>query len=599
MLLRGPSRPDLLRDECLPNILEAAARRRPKHPALLWGERTVSYEELDAASNSVAQALASHGAAAGRIVGLFMPRGADALIAQAGISKSGAAWLPFAVETPLARVHACLEAAGATGLVTCREWLPRLTGVPSPVWAVEDLLEQGARDQTQRRRGVLRGEDPAYVIYTSGSTGQPKGIVVSHRSICHFLRSENELLGVSEDDRVYQGFSLAFDMSFEEIWISYLVGATLWIAPPELVSDPVQLPRALNRQRITALHAVPTLMSLIDDPLPTVRLINLGGEACPDPLVERLARPGRRLFNTYGPTETAVSASLAQLRSGEPVTIGLPLPNYGMMVVDERRRPLPAGETGELCIFGPGLAIGYLGRPDLTSDRFVPNPLGEGPDEARMYLTGDLARIDPGGPVHCLGRADDQVKIRGFRVELGEIEAALADQPGVATAAAVLVHPSAGIDQLVGFVVSAPDRELDIAALRRALGARLPPYMVPTQIKVLLELPRLSSGKVDRKRLASLPLDSVNCGEGGQPPRNEDEAALYAALGKLLPGLALHPEADFFDDLGGHSLLTAHLVSILRADPRYADLGIHDVYRERRLERIASVMSNLRGRKRQ
>ena len=245
------------------------------------------------------------------------------------------------------------------------------------------------------------------------------------------------------------------------------------------------------------------------------------------------------------------------------------------------------------------MAIGYLGRPDLTSDRFVPNPLGEGPDEARMYLTGDLARIDPGGPVHCLGRADDQVKIRGFRVELGEIEAALADQPGVATAAAVVAPISAGIDQLVGFVVSAPNRELDIAALRRALGARLPPYMVPTQIKVLSELPRLSSGKVDRKRLASLPLDSVNRGEGGHPPRDEDEAALYAALAKLFPGLALRPEADFFDDLGGHSLLTAHLVSILRADPRYADLGIHDVYRERRLEKIASAMSNLRGHSRQ
>ena len=228
--------------------------------------------------------------------------------------------------------------------------------------------------------------DPAYVIYTSGSTGQPKGIVISQRSICHFLRSENEMLGVRETDRVYQGFSVAFDMSFEEIWISYLVGATLWIAPPALVGDPDLLAQTLARERITVLHAVPTLMGLLADPLPALRLINLGGEACPDALAQRLARPGRKVFNTYGPTETSVSASLAELKPGEPVTIGLPLPNYGLLVVDEQRRPLPAGEVGELCIFGPGLALGYLGRPELTAEKFVPNPLAENSREERMYL---------------------------------------------------------------------------------------------------------------------------------------------------------------------------------------------------------------------
>ena len=161
-----------------------------------------------------------------------------------------------------------------------------------------------------------RPTDPAYAIYTSGSTGQPKGIVVNHRSICHFLRSENEVLGIREDDVVYQGFSVAFDMSFEEIWISYLVGATLWIAPADCVADPEQIAAAVARQRISVIHAVPTLMGLIDDPLPSVRLINLGGEACPEALVDRLARPGRKLFNTYGPTEATVSATLARLATG-------------------------------------------------------------------------------------------------------------------------------------------------------------------------------------------------------------------------------------------------------------------------------------------
>jgi non-ribosomal peptide synthetase-like protein len=578
--------------------LEEAALRVPHRPALIWGERVVGYRQLDDDAQAVGRALAARGAEAGKIVGLFLPRGADALIAQAGISVSAAAWLPFAVETPLERVSDCLAAAGAVGLVTCREWLPRLAGLPVPVWTVEELLERGAREPNRERPKRPRGEDPAYVIYTSGSTGKPKGIVVSHRSICHLLRSENEILHIREDDRVYQGFSLAFDMSFEEIWISYLAGATLWIAPPEIVADPVELPKALDREKLTILHAVPTLVGLIDDPMPTVRLINLGGEACPEGLAARVARPGRRLFNSYGPTETTVTATFADLKPGEPVTIGRPLANYGLLVVDERHRPLPAGETGELCVFGPGLALGYLGRPDLTGEKFIPNPLAAGPEETLMYLTGDLAVVEPDGLVRCLGRADDQVKIRGFRVELGEIEAELAALPGVAAAAAVVVRHAGHADALNGFVVAAAHETLDAAALRRALGARLPPYMVPARIAVLPELPRLTSGKIDRKTLASHTFDTTAGAEENRPARGQDEEALYAALAKLFPGLPLLPEADFFDDLGGHSLLVAHLVSVLRADPRYAGLGVQDVYRERRLEKLAAVMARLRSRER-
>jgi non-ribosomal peptide synthetase-like protein len=594
MELRGPSRPDLLRDECLCDILQATARRRPDHPALVWGQRVVTYGELDAASSALANGLTRRGVAPGGIVGLFMPRGADLLIAQAGISKSGAAWLPFDAHTPLDRVATCLRSAGACGLVTCRAWLSRLERLPVPVWAAEDLREQTGATRSQEP-GRASPCHPAYVIYTSGSTGQPKGIAVSHRSICHFLRSENDVLGVREDDRVYQGFSVAFDMSFEEIWIAYLAGATLWLAPAELVGDPEGVARAVAEHRLTVMHAVPTLMGLIDDPLPTVRLINLGGEACPESLVERLDRPGRELFNTYGPTEATVSATLARLQPGRPVTIGTPLPNYGLMVLDEQRRPLPPGEAGELCIFGPGVAIGYLGRPELTAERFVDNPRAAGSHEARLYRTGDLARIGPDGHVHYLGRADDQVKIRGFRVELGEIEAAVACHPGVA-AAAVAVRPIAKTDQVVGFVVAATDCRVEPAALRRALGASLPPYMVPAHFEIVAQLPRLASGKVDRHALLRLPLDTVQ-GNGGDrhvAPRNDEEKALYAALEGLFPGRPLRPEDDFFDDLGGHSLLVAQLVSLLRAHPKYASLSIQDVYRERRLEAIAAALGRQR-----
>jgi len=585
LVLRGPVRPDLLREECLADILAATARHRPRHPALIWGTRTITYQELAEDSAVIAARLAAHGLAPGKIAGLFLPRGADLLIAQAAITQSGAAWLPFDADTPLDRVKTCLRSANAAGLVTTREWLPRLAEFPLPVWAVEDLR---AENSPQTPPSPARPGDPAYVIYTSGSTGQPKGIAISHRSICHFLRSENEVLGVRETDRVYQGFSVAFDMSFEEIWISWLVGATLWIAPPALTGDADLLAQTLNREGITVLHAVPTLMGLINDPLPDIRLINLGGEACPDALAQRLVRPGRQVFNTYGPTETAVSASIAELKPGEPVSIGLPLPNYGLLVVDEQCRPLPAGETGELCIFGPGLALGYLNRPELTADRFVPNPLATRPGEALMYRTGDLARMAPGGPVHCLGRADNQVKIRGFRVELDEITAALTDQPGVA-AAAVVVRLIGETEQVVAFLIPTAGHQLEPAPLRHALSVRLPAYMVPAHFELVTALPRLASGKINARLLRELPLQTI-APDNTAAPETPEEAALYAALKKIFPGPALRPDADFFDGLGGHSLLAARLVSLLRTDARYAGLSVQDVYRERRLDAIARAM---------
>ncbi|MSU51317.1 MAG: amino acid adenylation domain-containing protein [Opitutus sp.] len=582
----------MLRDESLPSLFAATAARCPDRAALVWGGRRLSYRELDTTGNTIASALARRGAGPGKLIGLLLPRGADLLIAQLGIAQSGAAWLPFDADTPVERVRLSLLSAGAHGLVTCRDCLPRLTDLPVPVWVVEELLAE--KSATTPLPPPPRPDDPAYVIYTSGSTGTPKGIVISHRSICHFLRSENALLGVREDDRVYQGFSVAFDMSFEEIWISYLVGATIWIAPPAIVTDPEALAAAVTRERITVLHAVPTLLGLVTDPLPGVRLINLGGEACPDVLAQRLLRPGRKVFNTYGPTETSVSASLVELQPGEPVTIGVPLPNYGMLVVDELRRPLPAGEVGELCIFGPGLATGYLALPELTAQRFVANPLAANADEARMYLTGDLARIDPAGPVHCLGRADHQVKIRGFRVEPDEIAAAIQAQPGVA-AAAVVMRPLAGNDELIGFVLPAAGSRPDPAALRHALVAQLPRYMVPAHVQIVSEFPRLTSGKIDLRALRDVPLDFAGSGgAGSSAPRNDVEAVLFAALEKILPGRALRPEADFFDDLGGHSLLVARLVSRLREEKEFASLSVQDVYRERRLSAIAATMTRLR-----
>lgn len=592
-LLFGPAQAELIRAETLADIFETTARDLPQQTALIFDGRQLSYGELNDLSDRVASRLIDAGLQPGQIVGLWLPRGIELLVLQLGITKAGVAWLPFDADTPVDRIAVCLDDAHAAGLLSCDAFLPRLHKAPHHLWTAEALLAPHPAP-LNRRAGVLP-EHPAYVIYTSGSTGKPKGIQINQGAICHFLRSENSLLGIARTDRVYQGFSVAFDMSFEEIWISYLVGATLWIAPKELAVDPEALPLALIEQQITVLHVVPTLLALFNHDLPGLRLINLGGEACPEALVARWARPGRRVFNTYGPTEATVSASLAELHAGEPVTIGRPLPNYVLLVIDPDTTHglnlLPRGETGELCISGPGVAVGYLGRPDLTAEKFLANPYASGPHDQRLYRTGDLARIDATGCVQCLGRTDDQVKIRGFRVELGEIEAALCQQPGINAAAVILRHDD-HVERLIAYILAEGGVAPSLPGLRAALAQSLPPYMVPNLIETLAEMPRLTSGKIDRNTLRALPLHTAGGDHGeADSPAGHAEEVLFAALARLFPGQPIRRNADFFSDLGGHSLFAARLASALRATPEFSSFTVRDVYQHRKIGRIAEILA--------
>ena len=587
MILQGPYRPDLLVAETLPDILEATILRVPAAIAIQWQDQSLTYDTLGQRASLAAHHLIEAGVRPGHIVGLCLPRGADLLVMQAAIALAGAAWLPFEADTPPERMLVCLQDAGAQGLIASPD--VRLDGMQTYTpWALAMPV-----DGPLKKREGLRPEHPAYVIYTSGSTGKPKGVPINQASICHFLRSENEVLGVRHGDKVYQGFSVAFDMSFEEIWISYLVGASLWVAPKLLTTDPEGLPDALVREGITVLHAVPTLLALFAHDVPGLRIVNLGGEVCPEFLVPRWATPGRRLFNTYGPTETTVSASLAELLPGQAVTIGAPLPNYGMLVRGEDGAVLPVGQVGELCITGPGVADGYLGRPELTAEKFLANPRPSGDHDTRMYRSGDLARIDEHGQIHCLGRSDDQVKVRGFRVELGEIEAALYRQPGVGTAAVVL-RDLAGIEQLVAFLTPEGEARLDLHALRAALSRELPAYMIPARFEWVVEVPRLTSGKIDRKALRTRDLDTEARPSGEDDvPATPGQQALFDALRPLFPGQPLHLASDFFRDLGGHSLLAARLVSALRKHPKLSALSMHELYQHAGVGALAARLDAL------
>ena len=579
MLLSGPNIPELLRDECLADIFRATVRRQPMSLALEDAHGVLTYQDLLTRAEGVAAGLRAAGVGPGHCVGLWMSRGRNLIVGQVGIALSGAAWLPFDAAIPPDRLATCMRDARGTIVLTEESMSVsvRERGLQPLVMATLPVVGDGV---------IVRAtpSDNAYVIYTSGSTGEPKGIAISQRNVCHFVRSENEVLRIRADDRVYQGFSVAFDMSVEEIWISFLAGATLWVAPAETVSDPDAVTAALALKGLTVLHAVPTMVALMP-PLPSsVRLLNLGGEACPDALSERLTGKAYAVFNTYGPTETTVTATLAELRPGKLVTIGRPLPNYHIGICDSEHRLVAQGESGEIVVLGPGLANGYLGRAELTAVRFV-NISGE-----RAYLTGDLGRITLEGEVQCFGRVDNQVKLRGFRIELDEISAALADQPGVGTAAAV-VRPLAGSDEIVAFIVASAAAP-NMVDLRAALARRLAVYMLPAHVEVLESMPRLSSGKVDLGALRKRDLQVAAVADN-PPAADEHEAALRAILAEFFPGRRLAPDVDFFSDLNGHSLLAARLVTRLRRDPRYAGIGVQHVYRNRLLGTLAQAMAGL------
>ncbi len=587
-VLRGVAMPHLLRDELLCEIFAARVAASPHALAMSTLERRFTYREVDAQANAIALGLLARGVGPGGVVGLWMPRGPELLIAQIAVAKTGAAWLPFDADAPVERIAVCLRDAEAKGLLTAANFAGRAAGVVGVEVLVDAEIASG-RDAPapDPRLCGASAEDPAYLIYTSGSTGTPKGIVVTQRNICHYLRSANEIYGISASDVVFQGASVAFDLSMEEIWIPYLAGASLFVATPQIIGETEALPDLLEEAGVTVLDTVPTLLAALPRDVKTLRKIVLGGEACPPAVAERWARTGRTIFNSYGPTEATVVATVAEVRADEKVTIGRPIPNYSCYVVGENLELLPHGVEGELLIGGPGVARGYLKRDALTAEKFIANPFCADGADPILYRSGDAVALDETGNLAFRGRIDDQVKIRGFRVELGEIEAALSALPHIRQAAVVLRNED-GLDELVAFLVGATAVVPDPRELRTRLREFLPSYMVPSRFEVVTVLPTLSSGKVDRKALKSAPLTApLLDAEAQEEPRSDTEATLLDAARRVLPPGSIPFDADFFTDLGGHSLLAARFVSAVRETARLASITLQDLYAQRTLRALA------------
>ena len=589
-VLRGPSRPDLIRDELLSEIFATSAATFAKSTALRTEGLSRSYAEVDARATAIARGLVARGIGPGDVVGLWKQRGPDLLIAQIAITKTGAAWLPFDADAPAERIATCLADASAKGLILSAVTVQKLDcALPCPHWQAADLVDPTDTRIVDARAAGATPQSPAYLIYTSGSTGVPKGIVISQRNICHYLRSANELYAITASDVVFQGASVAFDLSMEEIWIPYLVGATLFVATPGLIGEADLLPEVMDREKVTVLDTVPTLLGILPRDVASLRLIILGGEACPPSVAARWCKPGRKIFNSYGPTEATVVATASEVRIGEPVTIGGPIANYTCYVADEALNLLDVGTEGELLIGGPGVATGYLNRPQLTAEKFVANPFAKDGVDPVLYRSGDAVVLDAQGNIGFRGRIDDQVKIRGFRVELGEIETKLAEQPGILQAAVVL-RSDDGIDQLVGFVVPAKAGSIDAKSLRTGLRHVLPPYMVPARYETMDALPRLSSGKINRNVLKRAPLTQPTDTDAQEEAQTVTEQLLLDAAKAVLPPQAIAFNADFFTDLGGHSLLAARFVSVVRQTPKIAGITLQDVYSARSLRAMAALL---------
>ncbi len=566
----------------LVDVLYETANRYPDAPAIDDGEVQLTYAELISDIEDSVEWLAARGIGRGDRIGIRMASGSYALYtAILATLATGAAYVPVDADDPEERAALVFNEAQVVAIIT------------------DQGLVRGPGSSRGWRAAAPLTRDDAWIIFTSGSTGTPKGVAVTHRSAAAFIDAEARMFlqssPIGPGDRVLAGLSVAFDASCEEMWLAWRNGACLVPAPRSLVRSGMDLGPWLVSRDITVVSTVPTLAALWPaEALESVRLLIFGGEACPPELAERLAVDGREVWNTYGPTEATVVACAARLDGfgGEerndpgheprPVSIGLPLPGWDLVVVDRAGLPVGPGEVGELVIGGVGLAR-YL-DPDKDAEKFAAMPsLGW----ERAYRSGDLVRLEADG-LYFQGRADDQVKVGGRRIELGEVDNALVHLPGVSAGAAAVRRTASGTPLLVGYIASA-DPEFDLAKARAELSEALPAALVP-RLVLLDELPTRTSGKVDRNALP-WPVDPAAGGAGAEEPELGGTMGWLAGLWRdVLAAVVDGPEADFFA-LGGGSLSAAQLVAAVRA--RYPQVTVADLYDHPRLGSLAGYLDEL------
>ncbi|MFE3023107.1 amino acid adenylation domain-containing protein [Nocardia tengchongensis] len=533
----------------LHDIMAAAVAANPDGIAVVCGDRSLTYRELDARADRIARRLAAAGAGPESLVAVGIPRSVESVLAVWAVARTGAAFVPVDPTYPPERIARIIDVSGVCLGLTVTQQRHRLPGTVQWWCLDESDTDADAPGLREIRRHTAH---PAYVIFTSGSTGDPKGVVVSHEGLANLAAAQRERDEITPESRVLHVASPSFDASVVELLMAVGAAATLVVAPPDVFGGP-ELGELLSRERVSHIALTPSALATVDPAgLDDLRLIVTGGEPCPPELVAAWAAEGRSHFNDYGPTEATVWAVGGAVRPGAPITIGGPAPGVRALVLDERLRPVPDGVVGELYLAGICLARGYFGRYDLTAARFVADPHGAPGD--RMYRTGDLVRRRTGN-LEYLGRTDTQVKLRGLRIELGDVEAALTAEPSVARAVAVVRDDGRG-GLLAAYVVAAPGAEPVPADLKKAAAQRLPSYMVPSVVMVLPDLPRTVNGKLD---LDALPAPQ-QAARALRAPEGPAEIAVAAAFAEVLGIERVWRDDDFFA-LGGNSLIATRVVA--------------------------------------
>lgn len=553
------------------NVVELLANcfvSSPNRPAVLFREHVLSRTEVSERSGRLAAWLTRNGAGRGSLVGIYMERSVEMLVAVLAVMKAGAAYVPLDPAFPRVRLEQILGETDVSVLLTLKLHLqdaPEVKG--STICLDRDEFLWAA--ESPHRSLDIGPEERAYVIFTSGSTGRPKGVEVTHGSVVNLLMSAASLLDAGPNERLVAITTLAFDISVLELLLPLVSGGTVVIASPDEASDTTRLIDLLKASRATMLQATPvTFRSLLElnwQPPAGFKML-CGGEAWAPAMADQLLTTGGRLWNMYGPTETTVWSSIVEVRRGATrLPIGPPIANTRFYVLGEDLQPSASDEQGELCIAGTGVAKGYFDREELTAERFLPDPYVPG---ERMYRTGDGVRRTPDGQIEFIGRLDNQIKLRGFRIEPGEIECAMLAVAGVSEAAVLLRKDGLGEDVLAGFYVSHAD--VTPADLSRALRQRLPAYMVPRVYWRLETFPLTPNGKTDRRALAEVEIHSApaaaatpdippSANHAGDAEVREQMLSIWQ---KIFPGETIGGNSDFFD-LGGDSLLLVRLQSLI------------------------------------
>jgi amino acid adenylation domain-containing protein len=590
--------------------IERQAKKTPDAVAVVCGQRVLTYRDVSERSNRLANRLRAMGVGTESPVALCLERSPEMIVAPLAVWKAGGAYIPIDPQFPSGRVALMLQDSGAAVVVTESALLDRLPSKLPSVICLDREQASLAREKSEMPAQVTTGDSLAYVLYTSGSTGVPKGVEVTHAALTNFLLSMQREPGIGKGDRLLAVTTFSFDIAGLELYLPLVSGAQVVIAPREVTLFGSALAAMIGQAGITMMQATPVTWRMLLQAGwkggPGLKIL-CGGEALPRDLAEELLNAGSEVWNLYGPTETTIWSTLDRVTAGGPISIGRPIANTDVYILDERGAPVPPGVVGELNIGGRGLARGYRNREQETRDRFVQSSRYRG---ARLYRTGDLVRKLADGRIQCLGRADHQVKLRGYRIELGEIEGVLNRQPKVQQAIVVVREDPLGDPRLIAYVTTEGAVAINERALRDALRKVLPAYMIPSAFRQVKKLPLTANRKVDREALPGLEFAPKSLGEdaprqsarsdpaetdpdraeGSGESRNHVEGVMVDAWRDIL-NLNTSPGVfDNFFALGGHSLSAATVVARLREELEM-ELPLQSIFLEQTIASLASHIS--------